>query len=166
MKEDQQAESEGLLLLGWQQQQSFSLAPGEWNLFQFRRASFDVTAVTFHTSHYTLNTYHYYRYYYVTTTIHISPLGNWDVCAISFSCRLDTRRKKVSLVSMPAGFCFYFTFGILFLFLFKIVGKSSGRRYAHVYYPALARTLFVFVFCRRFWAEGNKKCNQSTHPGR
>lgn len=113
-----------------------------------------------------LNTYHYYRYYYVTTTIHISPLGNWDVCAISFSCRLDTRRKKVSLVSMPAGFCFYFTFGILFLFLFKIVGKSSGRRYAHVYYPALARTLFVFVFCRRFWAEGNKKCNQSTHPGR
>jgi hypothetical protein len=134
------------LFLSWQQQQSFSLSPGEWNLFPFHRASFDVTAVTSHTSHYTLNTYHYYHYYYyVTTNTHFPPLGNWDVCAISFSCRLETRRKKVSLVLMPAEFCFYFTFGILFRFQNR--RKIKWTQVCTCVLPRPGTYVVCFCFC-------------------
>jgi hypothetical protein len=106
-----------------------------------------------------------------TTTlllIHISPLLEIEMFA-PFRLAADWKPDVKRFLLFQCQQSFVSTLRSEFCFDFKIVGKSSGRRYAHVYYPALARTLFVFVFvfCRRFWAEGNKnKCNQSTHPGR
>lgn len=142
MKEDQQAESEGLLLLGGQQQQSFSRAGESETFFQFHRASFDVTAVTFHTSHYTLNTYHHYHYYYYYYTFPLLEIVMFAPFRLAADWKPDV--KRFLLFQCQQGFVS--TLRSEFCFHFKIVGKSSGRRYAHVFLPRPGTYVVLFLF--------------------